>query len=44
MPVSSILYYFYVRCLTASKSKIAALTETLSESNCPSMGMRIWAS
>ena len=31
-------------CLTASKSSTAALTDTLSESRMPSIGMRMWAS
>ena len=31
-------------CLTASKSNTAALTDTLSESRMPSIGMRMWAS
>ena len=31
-------------CLTASKSRTAADTETLRESRRPSMGMRMWAS
>lgn len=31
-------------CLTASKSSTPALTDTLSESRMPSIGMRMWAS
>ena len=31
-------------CLTASYRRMAVLTETLSESTVPSMGMRMWAS
>ena len=34
----------YLLCLTASKSRMAALTDTLSESSCPFMGMRMCAS
>lgn len=32
------------RWRTASKRRIAALTDTLSESSCPFIGMRMWAS